>query len=57
MVDDERHEIVSCMFAGIIAAYNATLRENNPVMDNCHTFAEAALAALEADGFKVVRNA
>ena len=57
MANDERHKIVSCIFAGILAAYNATLRENNPVFDNCHTFAEAALAALEADGFKVVPNA
>ena len=57
MADEEREAIVTSMFEGIFAAYNATVREGNPAFTNCRTFAETALASLEADGFKVVRNA
>ena len=57
MTDDEREAIITSMFEGIIAAYNATVHEGNPPFDDCKTFADAALASLEANGFKVVRNA
>jgi hypothetical protein len=57
MADEEREAIVNSMFEGIFAAFNSTLREGNPTFTNCQTMAEAALASLEADGFKVVRNA
>ena len=54
---DERDKVLASMFEGIMAAYNATLYEGNDPLTNCMTFAETALAVLEADGFKVVRNA
>lgn len=57
MADDGREAIVKSMFEGILAAYYATVKERNPPFDDCHTFAHAALASLESDGFKVVRNA
>jgi hypothetical protein len=52
----ERDEIVNSLFEGILAAYHATVHEGNDVYSDCITYANAALATLEADGFKVVRN-
>ncbi len=57
MSEDERQAIITSMFEGILAAYHATAHEGNSEFENCHTFALTALANLEADGFKVVRNA
>ena len=53
----EREEIVRSMFEGIVAAYHSTSHEGNDLLTDCMTFAETALAVLEADGFKVVRSA
>lgn len=57
MTEKERQEIVEILFAAIFAAHNAVQHEGNPPFEDCHTFAYAALANLEAHGFKVVRNA
>ncbi len=57
MPNDEREAIITSMFEGIIAAYNTVAHEGNDIFEDCHTFAQAALASLEANGFKVVRNA
>ncbi|BCG73875.1 hypothetical protein MesoLj113a_50330 [Mesorhizobium sp. 113-1-2] len=56
--DDERRQrdqVLTAIHEGILAAYQATLYENNDPFDNCATFAETALASLESVGFKVVR--
>lgn len=50
-----RDQVLTAIFEGILAAYQATLYENNDPFDNCATFAETALASLESGGFKVVR--
>lgn len=52
----DREQVLASMFEGIMAAYNATLYENNSPFSNCMTYAETALAVLEAEGFRVVRN-
>jgi len=50
-----RDQVLSAIFEGILAAYQATLYENNDPFGNCATFAETALASLESVGFRVVR--
>lgn len=54
---DDREAAVNSIFEGILAAFNATRPEGNGAFDDCLTFAYAALASLEADGFTVIRNA
>lgn len=56
MEKTHRDEALNALFAGILAAYNATKHEQNGPFADCRTFAEAALASLEAEGFKVVRG-
>jgi len=53
---DDRAQAVSAMFEGILAAFNTTLHEDNSPFDDCLTFAYAALASLEASGFRIVRK-
>ncbi|ESY22190.1 MULTISPECIES: hypothetical protein [unclassified Mesorhizobium] len=50
-----RDQVLTAIFEGIAAAYQATLYENNDPLDNCATFAETALAWLESSGLRVVR--
>ncbi|MER8595833.1 hypothetical protein NKH33_30565 [Mesorhizobium sp. M1182] len=57
MTDKDRDEAVTAMFEGILSAFHATAHEGNDPFENCQTFAYAALASLEASGFKVVRDA
>ena len=57
MTREDRDEAVTAMFEGIMAAFNATVHEHNDPFSDCHTLAHAALASLEASGFKVVRDA
>ena len=56
MSDDERKAIITVMFEGIIATHNSTAHQCNSEFEDCHTFAHAALASLEANGFKVIRS-
>ncbi|MER9456890.1 hypothetical protein [Mesorhizobium sp. M0478] len=51
----DRDQVLTAIFEGIAAAYQATLYENNDPLDNCATFAETALAWLESSGLRVVR--
>ncbi|MER8903101.1 hypothetical protein [Mesorhizobium sp. M0772] len=51
-----RDQVLTAIFEGIAAAYQATLYENNDPSDNCATFAETALASLKSSGFRVVRS-
>jgi len=55
MTDRDRAEVLTAMFEGILSAFHATAHEGNSPFENCQTFAEVALACLEASGFKVVR--
>ncbi|MCB1419987.1 MAG: hypothetical protein KDJ74_13695 [Notoacmeibacter sp.] len=57
MADKEREAVITALFEGIIAARNATEHEGNDNFTDCMTFAHAALASLEASGFKVISNA
>jgi hypothetical protein len=50
-------EIVNALFDGIMAAFNGTAPDDNDDFSNCQAYAHAALASLEASGFKVLRDA
>jgi hypothetical protein len=53
---EDREAAVEALFEGIMAAYNATAYENNDPFSDFQTYAHAALASLEAAGFKVERK-
>lgn len=57
MTDRDREEAVTAMCEGILSAFYAMAQEEHDIFSDCQTFAHAALASLEATGFKVVRDA
>lgn len=54
---NDRERALTAMLEGILAAYNATAHEQNDPFTDCQTFAHAALASLEASGFRVISDA
>jgi hypothetical protein len=57
MSTEDRAAVIEAMFEGILAAFYATAMEDNDQFSDCHTFAHAALASLEASGFEVRKRA
>ena len=57
MTKEERKRALDAMMEAILAATNALKHEDEDDFGKSWVYAQAALAALEQSGFKVVRDA